>query len=64
VAKKKIKEQYIENTAVPIIQTVLLFVGIIWWGLLGLIVARVVISLISSAISIALYEKASKPSRQ
>lgn len=61
-AKRKIKEQYIGNTISPIIQIILLFMGIIWWGLLGLVIARVATSLISSVISIILYEKSSRVS--
>lgn len=60
VAKKKIREQYFNSVIGPVIQIVFLFVGVILGGLLGLIIARVATTLISSIISIALYEKSSK----
>jgi O-antigen/teichoic acid export membrane protein len=60
VVKKKIKEQYMQNIFGSIIQIVLLFIGIIWGGLLGLIIARVITKLIWGVISIYFYEKSSR----
>lgn len=60
LAKKKIKEQYTANIVICVMQTVFLFIGIIFWGLMGLVVAKVAAYLISIGISIALYDKASK----
>jgi len=54
-AKKKIKEQYIGNISSSIIQIGLTFTGIIWGGLLGLVVARVATRIINSMVSGILY---------
>lgn len=62
LAKRKIKEQYIGNTIGPVVQTALLLTGILWGGLLGLVIARVANSLISSLMSIMLYNRASRVS--
>jgi O-antigen/teichoic acid export membrane protein len=62
MVKKKIKEQYIGNILSSLIQILLLTFGIIWWGLLGLIVAQVTTKLVWSIVSIILYEKSSKQS--
>jgi O-antigen/teichoic acid export membrane protein len=59
-AKKKIKEQYVGTILGNSVNIVLLFVGIYWWGLLGLVVARVIARFSSAIISIFLYNKASK----
>ncbi len=59
-AKKKIKEQYIESISGFIVQIILLSVGIIYWGLIGLVIARVIIRLSWAFIAIVLYNKASK----
>lgn len=60
VVRKKIREQYFLNIFGSIIQIVLLLVGVIWGGLWGLVVARVIIQLLWSFTSIVLYEKSSK----
>lgn len=60
VVKKKIKEQYIVNIVGSMLQIAVLLFGILWAGLLGLIIARVIIQLFWSILSIFLYEKASK----
>jgi O-antigen/teichoic acid export membrane protein len=60
LVKKKIKEQYIGNAVGSVIQIILLFLGILWGGLLGLVLARIGISLTNSALSIILYEISSK----
>ena len=59
-AKKKVLEQYIESISNLIVQITLLFIGIIYWGLLGLVVARVAIRLAWGFIAVILYNKASK----
>ncbi len=41
-AKKKIKELYISNTVGPIFQIAIMLIFIIWKGLLGLIIARII----------------------
>jgi len=55
-AKKKIREQYINATVNSIIQIVTIFIAILYWGLIGLIIARVITRLISNFISFLLYE--------
>jgi len=59
-AKKKIKEQYIGSILGYIIKITLLFVGIYWWGLLGLVIARVITRFSGTIMSIILFNKASK----
>lgn len=60
MAKKKIKEQYVYNIVSSTSYGVLLCIGIWWWGLLGLIAARVLNNIITVCISIFLYEKSSR----
>jgi O-antigen/teichoic acid export membrane protein len=55
-AKKKIKEQYIGNITTSIIQIILICGGIAFWGLIGLVIARVAIRLISTVLNISLYQ--------
>ena len=59
-AKKKVKEKYVESIGGFVVQIILLCVGVVWWGLLGLVIARVAIRLAWAFISITLYEKASQ----
>lgn len=56
-AKKKIKELYIVSMFGSVLQIIILFIGVIQWGLLGLIIARVAIRLIWGIMSILLYIK-------
>jgi O-antigen/teichoic acid export membrane protein len=55
VAHGRVKELYVYNIVPPIIQLTLEIVGIIGWGLWGLIVARVVSVLISSILAGTLF---------
>ncbi len=59
-AKKKIKEQYLNSISGAIIQIVLVFVGIVWGGLMGLIIARISTRFIWAIIAILIYNKAIK----
>lgn len=59
-AKKKVKEQYVQSVSGLIVQIILLAIGIIYWGLMGLVLARVVIRLAWAFIAIVLYNEASK----
>ena len=54
-AKKKIREQYISNVFVSILQIIAVSVSIIYWGLLGLVIARVFVRLATSITNVALY---------
>lgn len=40
-AKKKIREQYVASVSVSIFQIIVMSLGVVYWGLLGLIIARV-----------------------
>lgn len=60
VAKEKIKEQYIANVSIPIIQIIIMFSFIMWKGVLGVVIARVIIKIIWSIINISLFEKTSR----
>lgn len=56
-ARKKVRELYIANTIGSILQIIVVFVGIYMWGLIGLVVARVLMRIISSIIGIVLYRQ-------
>ena len=60
VIRKKVKEQYILNTLGSIIQIGFLFGGVMWGGILGLVVAQVATKILCSLISIFLYYQASR----
>ncbi len=53
--KRRIKEQYIINIASSVFQIGAMFVGIVWWGLLGLIIARVVARYVTTGFSYLLF---------
>jgi O-antigen/teichoic acid export membrane protein len=57
-AKAKIKEQYIANFIMPFLQIVLMTVFIIWQGILGLIIARIIIRLVAGFLNFFLYRQA------
>jgi O-antigen/teichoic acid export membrane protein len=59
-AKKKIKEQYISSTLTSLFQITVLFVGIIKWGLLGLVIARVLSTIFTYILTGILYEISSR----
>jgi O-antigen/teichoic acid export membrane protein len=61
-AKKKIREQYIGSILTSILQIGAVCIGVIYWGLLGLVVARVCVRFISNWISASLYIYATRPS--
>lgn len=50
-ANKSIKSLYIFNIISPILQIVSLFVGIIYWGLWGLIIARLILATLQLVLS-------------
>lgn len=54
-AKKKIKEQYIGTIFISIIQIIMVAISVIYWGLLGLIVARVSVRLLSGLVNLITY---------
>jgi O-antigen/teichoic acid export membrane protein len=55
-AKKKIKEQYISSILNSVIQIGAIVIGIYFWGLWGLIIARVIFRLSGAAVTLFLYE--------
>ena len=55
-AKKKVKEQYIVYSLTSIVQIIAIFFGIFFWGLLGLIVARVITRIFSGLINVVFYK--------
>ena len=54
-AKKKIREQYIRSISIFIFQIIIMALGVIYWGLFGLIIARVIIRFFGSCLSYILY---------
>ncbi|MHB1316573.1 MAG: oligosaccharide flippase family protein [Minisyncoccota bacterium] len=58
--KKKIRELYILNTSVAILQIIIVFISILKWGVLGLIIARVLMRTISAIIGIIFYKISSR----
>jgi O-antigen/teichoic acid export membrane protein len=58
-AKRKIKEQYWTNLLTSVFQIVIMTVFILWQGLLGLVVARILSRSFGSAINLFFYWRAS-----
>lgn len=58
--KKKIKEQYIVNVASSLFQIIAMAIGVLWWGLMGLIVARVISRFFTTGTSYLLYHMSSE----
>ncbi len=56
-AKKKVKHMYIGNIITPLFQITTMVVGIIWYGLMGLIIARVLTRFFGSLFNLFLYQK-------
>lgn len=54
-AKKLVRTQYVNNIIQSIYSSLALFIGVYWWGLMGLIIARVIIRMSGSAITYTLY---------
>lgn len=61
-AKKKIKELYIGNISLSIIQIVITAISIIFWGLMGLVIGRVIIKFIGNLIVLVLYNNSTAQS--
>jgi O-antigen/teichoic acid export membrane protein len=56
--KSKIKEQYIINIASSIFQIIAMIIFIIWFGLIGLVIARILTRFFGSFLSLFLFYKA------
>jgi len=54
-AHKKIREQYISNLSGSLIQIVTMVIGVIFWGIWGLVVARAFSSMLNAITMVALY---------
>ena len=59
-ARKKVREGYISGAVVITFHLASMLVGIIWWGILGLVLAKVATRFLSGLVSYALYRRASK----
>jgi len=57
LAKEKIKEQYIINILMPIMQIIIMLWFILWWGFIGIVVARVITKILWSMVNIFVYQK-------
>ena len=55
-AKKMVREQYAATVLYSTFQIAVLYVGVISWGLMGLIVSRVVIRIFSGILTLSLYQ--------
>ena len=62
VAHKRLKELYIFNTAVPLLQISALVIGISLWGLWGLVAARILSSVCACILALALLQFGGKDS--
>ena len=54
-ARKKIREQYLASVSISIIQIIVVTLSIIYWGLFGLILARVLVRILSGLISFTIF---------
>lgn len=54
-AKKKVKELYVSTIVGHIFQIVVMVAGVMYWGLMGIIVARVIVRLFGSAFNYIMY---------
>ncbi len=57
VAKEKVREQYISNIAISILQITITFIFVLWKGVWGVVMARVLVRILWSMINIYVYEK-------
>lgn len=57
-AQHKIRELYIFNIIQPIVQIVTVIIGVLWFGIIGAIVARVLTRYIMFGVSVILYQRA------
>ncbi|MBU6142101.1 oligosaccharide flippase family protein [Patescibacteria group bacterium] len=59
IAKKKVREQYVNNIAVSLFQIGSMVIGVIGWGLLGLVIARIATRFFGSSLVYLLYARTS-----
>ena len=55
-AKKKVREQYVASASISIFQIIVMAAGVMYWGLLGLIIARVLTRFFSGYAYFILYK--------
>lgn len=60
IAKRKIRAQYINSIIGWVAQITFVAIGVIWWGLWGLVVARVLSRLTMGTLAFVLYRRASE----
>ena len=60
VAKKKVREQYVMNMTLSLFRIAALFIGVFYWGLIGVIFVRVIVRIAGTGTSYFLYLKASR----
>ncbi len=56
IVKKKVREQYIGSIIISIFQIVVMVVGVVMWGLMGLVVSRVILKIVSGYFTYLLYQ--------
>lgn len=59
-AKQKTREQYIHSVIIAVLQIATIAIGVIFYGLIGLVVARVTVRILSSLVSFVLYRSVIK----
>ncbi len=58
-AKKKVRELYISTIVGNVFQIVVMVIGVMYWGLIGIVVARVIVRLFGSAFNYIMYRTSS-----
>ena len=60
-ARKKVREQYLSTTTVSVVQILIMVIGVLSFGLLGLVIARVVTKIAGAGFNYLLYKRAISP---
>lgn len=55
VAKRKVREQYISNISLSIFRIIAVFTGVVYWGLLGIVIARIIVRISGMSVNYFLY---------
>lgn len=56
--KRRVREQYIFNIVTSLFQIAVMLIGVYWWGLLGLVVARVTARFFGGTVTLLLFQRA------
>ena len=59
-SRKKIKELYVSNVSTSLLSMALVFISIVKWGLIGLVIVRVLMRIIAALVGIFLYKRSIK----